>query len=695
MTSKDEIIERLTQLVEENLSNERFGVEELAVAYAVSRSTLLRTIKKHTGLSANQFIKEVRLEQASILLSESEKTIAEISFETGFSSPSYFIKCFREQYGFSPGESRQMGTQLVREEEPESTVIDEPSKYVAAKPKPAPIGRLLVIAAVVAVLMVLGYLWSRPAETTQFSGKSIAVLPFKNESADSSNVYFVNGMMESILNNLQKIEDIRVISRNSVEKYRNSQFSTPEIAEALGVDYVLEGSGQKSGEDILLTVQLIEATVDRHLWSDQYNRKLSDVFMLQAEVSKKIASEIEVVIKPQVYEQIEAAPTQNLEAYDAFLKGVEFLEGPVNANLDSAVSYFEEAIALDPQFADPYAYLGICFYHMDIFKVEKEHLTQMDAYADKALLLNNELPEAFIARGLYYVLIKQYEDAREYFEKVLEYNPNSAWTHNFLSEIYHRYLPNTEKYLVHALLTLQLDLSQEDSLSIGFSHLILSNAFAQSGMMDKAKEHIQVSLNYDSTNTFSRYVDIFIDMVSDSLSIDEAIVRMTTIYEDDTTRLDVLKELATLYYSKQDYETADLYFTKFIRTKKLFGLNLFPDEDITIAFVARELGDTARARVYRDAFESFAAENKTIYQPFLQMMVFLYDGNNLAALDAYETFIQEDDYMYWLVFLKGDPLFANVKDDPRFLEIYNRMKADFEVRRRERVLMLQELGLWR
>jgi TolB-like protein/AraC-like DNA-binding protein len=683
MSSRDEIIEQLTKVVEENLGNEGFGVEDLAEKLSVSRSTLLRTIKKHTGMSANQFIKEVRLEQANVLISESEKTVAEISFETGFSSPSYFIKCYKEKYGYSPGVSRQ-GNQV------ENTIEQVPK---IAQSKSRIIQTVVAAVAIITVISIVTYLLRSKEESSTFSGKSIAVLPFKNESADSSNVYFVNGMMESILSHLQKIEDLRVISRTSVEKYRKMNTSIPDIAADLNVDYVLEGSGQKSGDDILLTVQLIEAKEDRHLWSEQYNRKLADVFKLQATVSRKIADEIEVVIKPEVNNQIESVPTENLEAYDMFLKGQEFIKGQSEDNLDSAIKYYQKAIALDSEFANPYAYVAICLYYKDLFKAEKKNLDELDAYADKALLLNSELPEALIARGLYYMHRSKFEDAKKYFEKVLEFSPNSAWTHNFLSEIYHLYIPNTEKYLIHALSALKLDLSTNDSADVSITHLILANAFVQSGIMDKAKRHVNISLDYDPRNTFSRYLEIFIDLANGA-DMDQSIDRMASVYQDDTTRLDVLKELATLYYGQRNYELAYTYFNKFIRSKELYGFNLFPDKDITIAYVLRENGDTARAATYRKSFASFVDQNSTIYKSFLKTLGLLYDGEKEKALDSFEEFSKEEDYMYWLLLIEDDPIFGEVKDDPRFINTYNAMKSDFEVRKSERIAMLKERGLW-
>ena len=152
--------------------------------------------------------------------------------------------------------------------------------------------------------------------------KSIAVLPFKNESSDSLNLYFVNGLMESTLNNLQKIGDLRVISRTSVEQYRNTNKGIPEIAEELNVNYVVEGSGQRVGNQVLLNIQLIKASGDRPIWSEQYSREVEDVFALQNEVARKIADAIKAKVTPAEMKQIEKKPTENLVAYDYYLQAL-------------------------------------------------------------------------------------------------------------------------------------------------------------------------------------------------------------------------------------------------------------------------------------------------------------------------------------------------------------------------------------
>ncbi|MCK5337888.1 MAG: hypothetical protein KAJ50_03715, partial [Bacteroidales bacterium] len=291
-----------------------------------------------------------------------------------------------------------------------------------------------------------------PSFDQTISKKSIAVLPFINDSNDSSNVYIINGLMESTLNNLQKIEDLRVISRTSVEKYRNNPKTIPEIARELNVKYLVEGSGQKIGDQILLNIQLIEAQSDKHLWSEQYNREVKDIFDLQREVAKKITDQIEVIITPAEEERINKAPTDDLVAYDYFLKGLDLLNKPTGENLENAILYFRKAIEHDDEFARAYADIAIAYYLLDVLLAEKKYSELIGYYSDKALLIDPQLPYSLIARAVFYMNNKAYEQALPYLEKALEYNPNSDVAIRFLADFYANHTPDTEKYLEYALL---------------------------------------------------------------------------------------------------------------------------------------------------------------------------------------------------------------------------------------------------
>jgi len=341
---ENDFLRKITEIIEENISNEQFGVSELAHETGMSRSNLLRKVKTLTKLSVSQFVRQVRLKHAMEMLRQTSLTVSEISYKVGFSSTSYFIKCFRDYYGYPPGEVGKRD-------------LDESESIGIGQSKKKKIITVLGIVVVLAVSAFFLFNFFNPSSPKQNDlEKSIAVLPFKNDSNDSTNIHIINGLMESIINNLQKIEDIRVISRTSVEKYRTNPKTIPEMTKELNVNYFVEGSGQKIGDQILLNIQLIEAPSDKHLWAEQYNREAKDVFNLQNEVAKKIADEIQVIITPEEEERINKVPTDDLVAYDYFLKGLDLLYKGTRESLEEAITNFKKAIEysikFDPQFFD-------------------------------------------------------------------------------------------------------------------------------------------------------------------------------------------------------------------------------------------------------------------------------------------------------------------------------------------------------
>ncbi|MBT6998215.1 MAG: helix-turn-helix domain-containing protein, partial [Prolixibacteraceae bacterium] len=223
---ENDFLNKVTGIVEENISSEQFGVSELANEIGMSRSNLLRKIKKLTGLSVSKFIRQVRLQRAMEMLKQTTLNVSEVSYQVGYSSVSYFIKCFGENYGYPPGEA---GKKIVQENEPVQTDESKRKNWIVI---------LGVIFSIVLLATIFFILINPFAFKQNDLEKSIAVLPFINDSNDSSNVHIINGLMESVLNNLQKIEDLRVISRTSVEKYRNNPKTISEISKELNANYL-------------------------------------------------------------------------------------------------------------------------------------------------------------------------------------------------------------------------------------------------------------------------------------------------------------------------------------------------------------------------------------------------------------------------------------------------------------------------
>ncbi|HYG39082.1 MAG TPA: helix-turn-helix domain-containing protein [Cytophagales bacterium] len=672
---ENDFLNQITSHVENNISNEQFGVSELAEQMNMSRSNLLRKVKKLTKLSVSQLIRQVRLKRGLEMLRTTSLNVSEVSQQVGFTSVSYFIKCFREYYGYSPGEVGKRDLTEI------NTITDPPVRR-----------RSFLITGVVGVIIVLmvGILVYIYLPSSQPLEKSIAVLPFKNDSNDSTNIYLINGIMESTLNNLQKIKDLKVISRTSAEKYRNKSKSIPEMAKELNVNYFVEGSGQKIGDRILLNIQLIEAASDKHLWSKQYRREVKNIFELQEEISKNIAEEVKAIITPEEKKRIEKKPTDNLLAYDYYLKGRDLSYKGGHENLEKAILFYKKAIAEDNEFGLAYADAGIAFYYLDIFQKEKKHVDELNEFADKALLFDSKLANSLVAKAMFYMNKKEYPSAVPYLEKALEYNPNSALVINFLSDLYSNYIPNTGKYLQYALKGARLDVASQDSTTTSYNYLHLSNALMQTGFLDEALKYINKSLDYNPENPYSEWVKTFI-LVAKNDNLVQARERLLKVFKKDTTRLEILQDVAKICYSMRDYKSAYHYYKRFIHLRDTFNLDIYKHEHLRIAIVLSKMGYEEESKEYLESFKSFADSYNSIYKHLFLSSYYSYKGDAAKAIEHLKLFSKEDNYIYWVILYdEDDPMISKIKDLPEFKKTMKVIETKFWKTHNEIREMLEE-----
>jgi TolB-like protein/class 3 adenylate cyclase/Tfp pilus assembly protein PilF len=262
--------------------------------------------------------------------------------------------------------------------------------------------------------------------------KSIAVLPFENLSEEKANAYFADGIQDEILTRLSKIADLKVISRTSTQHYKSAPENLPEIARQLGVAHILEGSVQKSGDAVRVNVQLIKAANDSHLWADTFDRKLTDIFSVESEVAKAIAEQLRAHLSGQEEQVIAAKPTDNPEAYDAYLRGLAYSLKTANtpANALGAQKYLREAVRLDPKFALSWAllsYVDAAGYITTALQPTVALREEARQAAETALTLQPNLGEIVLAKGYYhYACLKDYDTAVRYFEQARQFLPNSS-----------------------------------------------------------------------------------------------------------------------------------------------------------------------------------------------------------------------------------------------------------------------------
>jgi TolB-like protein len=308
---------------------------------------------------------------------------------------------------------------------------------VATQKKHAWIYVVVIGAAISIALFFLGrYTAGTPrqseAATTAIPQKSIAVLPFENRSEDKANAYFADGIQDEILTRLSKIADLKVISRTSTQHYKSAPENLPEIARQLGVAHILEGSVQKSGDAVRVNVQLIKAANDSHLWAETFDRKLTDIFSVETEVAKAVADQLQAKVTGREEQVIAAKPTDNPEAYDAYLRGLAYSLKAQNspANSLGAQEHLREAVRLDPKFAlswallsyvDAVGYIGVTLQPTESLREEARQA------AETALTLQPNLGEGLIAKGFYYyAYLKDYPTAVRYFEQARPLLPNSS-----------------------------------------------------------------------------------------------------------------------------------------------------------------------------------------------------------------------------------------------------------------------------
>jgi serine/threonine protein kinase len=278
---------------------------------------------------------------------------------------------------------------------------------------------------------------ARPSELE----KSIAVLPFINDSPDQENTYFINGVMEEILGNLQKIKALRVISRTSVERYRDRKKSVREIAEELGVNYIVDGSAQKFGSAFRLRAQLIKAERETHLWGESFQRKITDVediFGIQISIAKSVAEELRAVISPEEKKLIEKIPVADLAVFDTYLKARSHIYDGSREALNKAAEFLTDAVAKNPDWAPLYAGLAEVWLWIQQNGFEQPSVTgpRIIENLNKALALDPDLAVAHYLSALIAHLVDwDWAKSEREFLKALAINPNDALSRGLYSHI--------------------------------------------------------------------------------------------------------------------------------------------------------------------------------------------------------------------------------------------------------------------
>ena len=413
-------INKLTKAVESNLEVRQFGVEDLAREVGMSRSLIYRKLQSISNQSVSRFIREIRLRKAMDLLEANEGSVSDIAYRVGFGSPAYFITCFHEKYGYPPGEVK------YRNLPKETKKINSPYRLIWVA------FGIISILTILILTIKFYFISGNGKANSAMPEKSIAVLPFENLSNDPENKYIAFGIVDNILSQLSGVRGIRAISRTSSAYYARTTKSISEIGQELDSDYILEGSVQKYEENILIIVQLIKASDDKHIWSDEYNIELKDFLKTQSKISKQIAKTLNTILSNEVIESVEQLSTENVEAHNMYIKGRYFLSERSRYGFDQSLTYFSKAIEIDPEYALAYAGLANTYSILTSWREIPvlEGYPKSREYALKALDLNESLAEArVILAEIYWKYERNFKLAEKQYKMAMDANPNYASTY--------------------------------------------------------------------------------------------------------------------------------------------------------------------------------------------------------------------------------------------------------------------------
>ncbi len=270
------------------------------------------------------------------------------------------------------------------------------------------------------------------AKQHESSGKpAIAVLPFNNMSGDPEQEYFSDGITEDIITDLSKVSGLLVTARNTAFTYKGKAVKVQQVAQELGVPFILEGSVRKAGARVRVTAQLISSENDAHVWADRYDRDLTDIFAIQDEITHAIVEQLKVKLLPQEKKSIGQAPTDNVEAYTYYLRGRQFMQRHSKSNYQLARRMFARAVDLDPLYARAYAGIADCDSFLFLHYHLEAGIDSILATSAKALGLDDRLAEAHASRGLALSLGQRHEEATAEFEEAIALDPNSFEAHYF------------------------------------------------------------------------------------------------------------------------------------------------------------------------------------------------------------------------------------------------------------------------
>jgi len=541
---------------------------------------------------------------------------------------------------------------------------------------------ILCISGGVAVLKII-HGGRQPNDLSKLE-KSIAVLPFINDSPDTNNVYFCNGMMEDILNHLVKINDLDVKSRTDVEPYRGIKKSRNDIAKELGVAYLLEGSVRKQGNSFRLMVQLIDARTGFHKWSQPYEGIYSDtIFIIQSEIAKKVAEALNALISSEEKEEIEKLPTTDIRSYDYYIIADQeinkyWMSGDINC-MKKAQDLLDKALKIDPKFEKALGAKGGTF-----LAYQFQQYDSVFKYSEKLLSLNSKSSQGYFLRGEYFRFVNNAEPAIEAYKNALKYYSKNEIESFRQTEFFigHLYCENMSDYK-NGLPYIQkaYDFS---SVYITMTGLI----FATIGDYVRADKYHRQSLNVEILPA-NAYLYAQTLMVQSRFS--EALKMLDTVCKQPESLLLCAKSRLCIHISMKEFDKAQQDLEVILNS----GNKLWDKDSIFVAYLYKNTGRKKESlemmKRSLNSFKNQAKKDKGFYPLFFISSIYAMLGERDKALDYLSKSVNAPSISGMHDYIEIFPPFENLRDDPEFKAIVKRAK-DEKARLREEIKQIELLG---
>jgi len=580
---------------------------------------------------------------------------------------------------------------------PEGVQKTKPANKIKEQPgeKPAKIlgwkiTTYISIVIIIALLVVNIFSSKKQVEDHPELERSIAVLPFENLSGDEEQSWFSDGITDVIINHLSKISDLRVLSRTSTLKYKYEKKLIPEIGEELGVNYIMEGTVQREGNQVRISIQLIRALNEDHLWSELYDREYRDLFTIQSEIARAVAAELEAIITPQEIQLIEKIPTTDMTAFDYHLKAIDqyynYIFSREKSYLDSVIHLAQKSLALDPGFALAYYWLGnssvgdewLSTYYKPFY------LDSALFYFNKALELDSSLVEAYVGRGTYYYERAQRERAMDDLKTAIRLDPNYATAYTRLGMICF----NSRDY-VEALINFSKAEILEKGDWVMAIQLNIWWIYVSVGDLEKAERYLQEKVGFDLALEANWWILEIQGRWEELLAVAEAgIAEQPEDWGSYYLKSTALLGLGRIAEAEECLENARQYSPiELMNSNHRIGNILWTNgkKDEAMGYFNKQITICKKSIKQKDQYGITLA-------PYDLASVYAVLGNREEAL----KWLREYEKMGFTngthEYIKIDPLFDNLRDDEEFKEIVKRANEE-KAEIRARINHMEEQGL--